>query len=114
MRLRVGVVTGLALVALGEYLEQMVAYFREFLASWNSSCPRVVSRWYWPGPTAQIAGMMGAGTAMSAVLCLLLARYWQAALYNPGGFGEEFQALALPGVDALVLALAHGAGQPGC
>ena len=27
---------------------------------------------------------------------LVLARYWQAALYNPGGFGREFRALRLP------------------
>lgn len=30
------------------------------------------------------------------VAMLLLARGWQAALYNPGGFRSEFQALALP------------------
>jgi len=30
------------------------------------------------------------------VLALVLARYWQAALYNPGGFGHEFRALKLP------------------
>ena len=31
-----------------------------------------------------------------SVLALMLARYWQAALYNPGGFGHEFRALKLP------------------
>ena len=31
-----------------------------------------------------------------SVLALVLARYWQAALYNPGGFGREFRALKLP------------------
>lgn len=31
-----------------------------------------------------------------SVLALVLARYWQAALYNPGGFGREFRALRLP------------------
>lgn len=30
------------------------------------------------------------------VLALMLARYWQAALYNPGGFGREFRELKLP------------------
>ena len=29
---------------------------------------------------------------------MLLARYWQAALYNPGGFGQEFKRLRLPAV----------------
>ncbi|WP_332730701.1 hypothetical protein [Pseudomonas sp. ESBL2] len=31
-----------------------------------------------------------------SVLALMLARYWQAALYNPGGFGREFCELKLP------------------
>ncbi|WP_236183946.1 hypothetical protein [Pseudomonas juntendi] len=31
-----------------------------------------------------------------SVLALMLARYWQAALYNPGGFGREFRELRLP------------------
>ncbi len=30
------------------------------------------------------------------VAMLLLARWWQAALYNPGGFGVEFRKLVLP------------------
>jgi hypothetical protein len=29
---------------------------------------------------------------MFSVLSLMLARYWQALLYNPGGFGREFRA----------------------
>jgi hypothetical protein len=53
----------------------------------------------------QVAGMMGAGNALLSVLCLLLARYWQAALYNPGGFGREFRALRYPAGMATALAL---------
>jgi len=33
---------------------------------------------------------------ISFVSMLLLARWWQAGLFNPGGFRSEFQALALP------------------
>lgn len=46
-----------------------------------------------------IGGLMtgGAAAALSASLigCLLLGRWWQALLYNPGGFGEEFRQLRL-------------------
>ncbi len=46
-----------------------------------------------------LAGLMtgGAAAALSASLigCLLLGRWWQALLYNPGGFGEEFRSLRL-------------------
>jgi hypothetical protein len=38
--------------------------------------------------------------------CLVLARWWQAALYNPGGFREEFQMLRLePGYAILLTGL---------
>jgi hypothetical protein len=32
----------------------------------------------------------------SLVLSLFMARWWQAILYNPGGFGAEFRQLTLP------------------
>ena len=39
-----------------------------------------------------------------SVLCLLLARYWQAALYNVGGFSAEFKALSYrPGVTSVLV-----------
>lgn len=47
-----------------------------------------------------VAGMMH--QASIAVMCiglggmLLMARAWQAGLYRPGAFGEEFRALVLP------------------
>jgi hypothetical protein len=103
----VGGLTGLAMMAFGgAYLEQIVAYFSEFLASLEQQLsqggePVMLAR---PNAT-QVAGMMGAGSAMTAVMCLLLARYWQAALYNPGGFGSEFRALYYPPAVAVVLAL---------
>ena len=40
---------------------------------------------------------------MLVVMCLLLARYWQAELYNPGGFGVEFKALYYPVTASSVL-----------
>lgn len=104
----VGALTGLALVAFGEqYLEQIVEFFGQFLATMEQQLsqggePVALAR----PDTTQVAGMMGAGTAASSILCLLLARYWQAALYNPGGFGVEFRALYYPPAVTGALALA--------
>lgn len=94
----VGAVTGLAMVAFsGAYLDQIVAYFSEFLGALEQQLSEGGQAVELPRPGAsQIAGMFGAGTAMMSVVCLLLARYWQAALYNPGGFGAEFKALYYP------------------
>ena len=103
----VGVAIGLALVAFaGGYLDQIATYFGEFLATLEQQLSQGEQQVVLARPTAlQIAGMMGAGTGMTAVLCLLLARYWQAALYNPGGFGEEFRALYYTPVVTVSLAL---------
>jgi hypothetical protein len=91
----------------GAYLEQIVNYFGEFLASLEQQLSQGGEQVVLARPsTTQVAGMMGAGSAMTAVMCLLLGRYWQAALYNPGGFGSEFRALRYPPALASVLALA--------
>ncbi|QEM80712.1 hypothetical protein [Halomonas binhaiensis] len=42
-----------------------------------------------------ISGVTGLVVMLAAVACLVLARSWQAGLYNPGGFREEFHALRL-------------------
>ena len=103
----VGVVTGLSMIAFaGAYLEQIVAYFGEFLGTMEQRLSEGGQAVELPRPeVAQIAGMLGAGTAMMSVLCLLLARYWQAALFNPGGFGVEFRALYYPVSASLGLVL---------
>lgn len=40
-----------------------------------------------------MTGIIAAGTVYGLLFGLLLARWWQAALYNPGGFRAEFLAL---------------------
>ena len=108
----VGLATAASMLVFGgQMLEQIVVAVGEFLGSMEQQLSVegaesvVLAR-----PTVlQVAGMMGAGNSMMSVLCLLLARYWQAALYNPGGFGVEFRALYLPRATALgllVMALA--------
>ena len=52
--------------------------------------------------------LVGMGVAINAVIGLIIARWWQALLYNPGGFQKEFHALKLDkmlGVSCLILAL---------
>lgn len=43
-------------------------------------------------------GLVAMVIGVSLMLTLLLARWWQALLYNPGGFRTEFHALRLPRV----------------
>ena len=46
--------------------------------------------------TPVLTGLMAALLQLLSLLCLTLGRYWQALLYNPGGFAREFQAVRLP------------------
>jgi hypothetical protein len=48
----------------------------------------ILSRW--------MTGMMAAGFFLQLMASLLLGRWWQSLLYNPGGFREEFHQLRLP------------------
>lgn len=105
-----GAATGLGLIGFGQdLLAQMVGFFDQFLttleqqlAAQDQQAAVELVR-----PTAvQIAGMMGAATSLLSIACLLLARWWQAALYNPGGFATEFRALYYPPAVTLALTLA--------
>lgn len=37
-----------------------------------------------------ISGIMAAGVVISLIISVLMARAWQSALFNPGGFWQEF------------------------
>ncbi len=50
-----------------------------------------------------LTGLLAALLQIVTLLSLMLGRYWQAALYNPGGFGSEFRALRFPPILAMLL-----------
>ncbi len=47
------------------------------------------------GAARLMTGLVVALTLLGVLLSVLLGRWWQALLYNPGGFGKEFRALRL-------------------
>ncbi|WP_157960485.1 YybS family protein [Marinimicrobium alkaliphilum] len=49
-----------------------------------------------------VLGLIAYGVAFSTLLGLLLGRWWQALLYNPGGFRQEFHGLRLQAPQAIV------------
>jgi hypothetical protein len=53
--------------------------------------------------TQQIASIFGFMLALTLVGCTVLARWWQSALFNPGGFREEFHAIRFGSVPGLAL-----------
>jgi hypothetical protein len=52
-----------------------------------------------------MTGIIGQALSLNLMFCLFIARWWQALLYNPGGFGEEFRRLRLGKVIAAAAAL---------
>lgn len=51
----------------------------------------------------------GAYHAFVVIICLMIGRWWQAVLYNPGGFRQEFHALRFdPRVMVVLLGLILG------
>ena len=94
---------GLLLIS-GEFLDQLVVVFTELIGDLEANMKASGETITLPRPTpGQVAGILAAGNAVTAVLSLLLARYWQALLYNPGGFRGEFHRLRLPVGATLIL-----------
>lgn len=52
-----------------------------------------------------LTGMLAGGLVMGQVLGLMVGRWWQALLYNPGGFRREFFELRQSRIAALVVVL---------
>jgi len=53
-----------------------------------------------------MTGTFAAALAIIAIISLMIARNWQALLYNPGGFGEEFRQIRLGKQAAIALMVA--------
>lgn len=53
-----------------------------------------------------MTGMLVAALALGLTLSLFLARWWQALLFNPGGFSQEFRGLRLSRNFALLTVVA--------
>ena len=50
-----------------------------------------------------LIGLMAVMLQIVSLLSLMLGRYWQALLYNPGGFGREFRSIRIPAGPAMLL-----------
>jgi hypothetical protein len=88
----------------GVFLQELVATFNQALAQFEQELAQgeAAEMVFNAVSVPQVAALLATGNAVIALLSLILGRYWQASLYNPGGFGEEFRALRLP-VGAVLL-----------
>lgn len=89
-------------LVIGQYLVgDPVAYWSELLGEFlaQMASPEMMGEADRQQVVASMAPWMVGGVAaawfLQQALVLFLARYWQAALYNPGGFRAEFHGLRL-------------------
>ena len=103
----VSAIGGVLLLTLNSaFLEAMLSMLDTWIAALQAESPASGASLNAFRPTVtQVAGLMATGNALMASLSLLLGRYWQAALFKPGAFGEEFRAFKLPSVLTVLLVL---------
>jgi hypothetical protein len=98
----VGVLAGIALEQmLQEVLGQLVEVVQELLVQSQETVPgaELGADWWYQ----LFAGGLSAAHAAMMLASLVLARWWQSVLYNPGGFREEFHRLRLSPTLALLI-----------
>lgn len=87
----------------GSLVAELTAALNQLVAKVREQMPAEQAQALGDLVPAQIAGLLGLRSESLAVVALLLARWWQAQLYNPGGFRDEFHRLRLPPVVAIGL-----------
>ncbi|AMD01289.1 hypothetical protein [Halomonas chromatireducens] len=106
----VGTLAGAMMIQLGIFVppggtEQLLEQLRQGSAEIDRMLTELARHGY---DTQQLAtlligGITGLVVLVAAIGCLALARAWQAGLYNPGGFREEFHSLRLTLRELVVL-----------
>jgi hypothetical protein len=103
----VGLITASLLLTVGsDYVARLAEFFNQMLEELRRQMPQERRAALVPLTPAWVSGQLGFFSACAIVAGLLLARWWQAMLYNPGGFREEFHRLRLPLPLALTLVAA--------
>lgn len=92
-----------------ELEEQLEAQLQERLVEFAGTVTDQGGTFLDASELSQISGAIYEGTvATVCVYCvcsILLARWWQAELFNPGGFGREFREIVVPRVASSVAAV---------
>ena len=107
-----GVVFALALLAaLSEPLHALAGNFREMLPDMLQQMGVQLNETDMAALLSRLdelmipvlGGVLGAMHMLMALVSLMIGRYWQAGLFNPGGFRQEFHQLRLPALASIGL-----------
>jgi len=76
--------------------QEVLAFFTKLRESPDGSIPEDVQAFMDSWNATSAGGLIACWVGISTIIGLLIARWWQALLYNPGGFQQEFHDLRLP------------------
>lgn len=80
-------------------LEDIQKWWREWFELWKEYAPSEQAlqqlEQAYQVITPLLSAIFASGFVVSLIITMLLARWWQSALFNPGGFRKEFYALRL-------------------
>ncbi|KGK41135.1 hypothetical protein LH51_16695 [Nitrincola sp. A-D6] len=110
--LPIGVVSSFILDAgLGNLLDQIAVAVQEMVSERRAANASVTQAWSDINIRNLLLGVVTAFQTATMLGCLMLARSWQATLFNPGGFRQEFHQLRLPSAAAIALVALLLSGQ---
>ncbi|MBD2857955.1 hypothetical protein IB286_02975 [Spongiibacter sp. KMU-158] len=93
-----GLASATALNVAGQaYLAEVLAMVNPMLEQFRQQGAKINIQ------AGDVAAVIGVSTCLWSVLAVMLARWWQAVLFRPGGFREEMWQLRLPPTVTLIL-----------
>lgn len=90
---------------LPEVVAETIRISKQVLAEMTAEISAATGRQMEEWLSSLFAGILGSVHLFAVIGCLVLGRWWQSVLYNPGGFREEFHSLILPRTLAVPLLL---------
>ena len=88
-----------------QQLEQITAQFMQQLNEQRAAAEQEPLPLREAPSGQQLVGFFGLMQSVVCAVILLVARWWQSVLYNPGGFRDEFHALRLEKLQVVALVL---------
>jgi len=95
--LTVGIFAALFVLGMHLMTDDVVAWWKQWLEAAVSGVKGATLKGFEEDGTLRLMnGLVAVLYGASLMITMILARWWQAILYNPGGFREEFHAMRLP------------------
>ena len=85
--------------------QQVLAHILELISSQGDMAEMDMIQQQIPSIAEWLTGLVAGAMVIGLIASMLLARWWQALLYNPGGFQQEFHALRQSKIASLTVVL---------